>query len=200
MVFPNNFVNPALPIALTEVDPLRPFAPMEPAGGLVPFRPETLMRQLKIPARLLSVVGLLYPRATFCVTLWPPSAGTTVRMSGEALAKFGALLPPAALDNRYLVDLRIRDWPSGGVAIIPNTPEAVGVAKEIEGGFDKIADCEAWYFRSCTMSFDDGGPPQPCIKILRAYVGVNGAQSDEGIEQWFDNHTGLVNDDPNGPP
>ncbi|KAK0648071.1 hypothetical protein B0T16DRAFT_455578 [Cercophora newfieldiana] len=194
----NRMLNYTAPICRTEVDPQNPFKPLEPPGGYMPFRPEITMRTLKITARYLPIPGLLYPNATFCVTRWPPCRSTTVRMTGETLAKFASILPPSVFDDRYIVDLRIRDWPSGGVAMIPNDPEAIKVAQAVEGGFDKLPDGEVWYYRECLLDWGDGNPPDRSIKILRGYEGVNGPPGDAVVEHWFDTHSGVIDDDQGG--
>ena len=206
---PNNFaleerivypemVNFAVPIVRQKVDPVRPFKPLEPAGGLAAFRPEMISRALKIEGTFLAVPGLLYPNATFCVTLFPPSANTTTRMTGATLAKFATLLPAASKHEMYIVDLRIRDWPSGGVAMVPETPEARELIAEIEGTFDKLEDGEAWYYRPYKMIHNDGGGEQRMVKVMRGYEGVEGPQSGDVVERWFDTHSGVVDNDEGG--
>ncbi|KAK4446126.1 hypothetical protein QBC34DRAFT_411995 [Podospora aff. communis PSN243] len=185
------------PLPRFQVDDEQPFKPLEPAGGLPTFRPETIMRTLKLEGHYLDVVGLLYPQATFCVTLWPPSENTTVRLTGFALAKLGVLLSPDARDELYIVDLRIRDWPSGGVARIPDTPEARAVIEELQGGFDTISESETWLFCGYDR-VDDNGQVDHIIKVLRGYEGIDGPRSDAVIKNWLDTHSGYVEDDGNG--
>ncbi|KAK0624331.1 hypothetical protein B0T14DRAFT_554221 [Immersiella caudata] len=191
-------LNTAERITRIQVDPQHPFKPLEPAGGLPPFRPEAITRALKIEGSWLEVVGLLYPQATFCVTLWPPSENTTVRMSGLALAKTGVLLPPDARDDLYTVDLRVRDWPSGGVARIPDIPEARQLIKDLKGGFDILVDGEVWLFGAYNHFHDRDSEPDPVIKVMRGYEGVDGSQSDDVIKHWLDSHSGFLEDDEKG--
>jgi hypothetical protein len=163
-----------------DTDPFLPFAPWR-VNQLPPFRPEPINRMLTIPLRFLSAVGSLYPDSTFLVSRHPASANFTTRIKGAALAQSVALHFPAftndptatpikkedddhdqETNNTYILALIQRDWPLGGVALLPNTDSARAFITDMRESFDILPnDQEAFYFVPCDLAHAAGTSTTP---------------------------------------
>jgi hypothetical protein len=153
-----------------DTDPFLPFAPWR-VNQLPPFRPEPINRMLTVPLRFLSAVGTLYPDSMFLVSRHPASANFTTRIKGAALAQSVALHFPAfsnspavtpikreedhdqETNDTYILALIQRDWPIGGVTLLPNTDEAHAFMTDMRESFDILPDDqEAFYFVPCDIA------------------------------------------------
>jgi hypothetical protein len=163
-----------------DTDPFLPFAPWR-VNQLPPFRPEPINRMLTVPLRFLSAVGSLYPDSTFLVSRHPASANFTTRIKGAAHAQSVSLHfpaftndPPATpvkreeddhdqeMNNTYILALIQRDWPLGGVALLPNTDSARAFITDMRESFDILPDDqEAFYFVPCDLAHAAGTSTTP---------------------------------------
>ncbi|KAK3346373.1 hypothetical protein B0T25DRAFT_633873 [Lasiosphaeria hispida] len=168
-----------------------PFTPVD-IDLLPDFKVERISRVVTVSGRMLGVVGQLYPLATFCVVRVPAPKNPTLRLSGGGMAKFSALLPPAVAEQQqYMICLRMRDWPSGGVAAFPDTRENKAALEEVEATFDKM-EHEVWVRRPVKPS---GGRAERVLKVIRGYEGANGAASNRATERWFRRNSGKPDGD-----
>ena len=181
-----------------ETDGFLPFAPWR-VRDLVPFREETASRVLTTRARYLLALGQLYPDADFAVARHPASQSIAVRMSGRALVASLALHFPAGVYNLprtdyelgplYVVQLIRRDWPMGGVALLPDTPDSEMFVNAVQGTFDLLPEGrEAFYFLPVTAPFTDAVTQDDRARgmlVCRAYEGVQGPQAEQLVVDWM---------------
>ncbi|KAK4033516.1 hypothetical protein C8A01DRAFT_40021 [Parachaetomium inaequale] len=211
--------NPPLPTFHT--DPALPFAPWRPS--LLPrFRLEHANRVLLVPdAQYLAALGSLYPHAEFVVARCPASQTFTARTTGRGLVRGVALHFPSAMvsgpqgaqqqqqrldhgaermaEAEYIVSLRRREWPTGGVAWLPRTEQAREWIDELRGAFDLLPNGqEAFYSVPHTVvprsppGNGDGGTEKG-MRVCRAYEGLQGPQDARLIVDWIkENGSGGV--------
>ncbi|KAK0724887.1 hypothetical protein B0H67DRAFT_657690 [Lasiosphaeris hirsuta] len=177
-----------------QLDTDLPFTPVD-IDLLPDFKLELITRVVTVTGRMLGVVGLLYPLATFCLSRVPVPQSTTIRVSGRGMAKMSALLPPAVAEQqKYMLCLRMRDWPSGGVAAFPDTRENRASLREVEEAFDQI-EYEVWIRRAYKFSVAGAGS---VLKVMRGYEGANGPASRQATAAWFRRNPGGPEDDAAG--
>ncbi|KAK5654242.1 hypothetical protein OQA88_7417 [Cercophora sp. LCS_1] len=186
-------LDPLRAIGPVATDPRRPFTPAN-YDGLNPFKPEAMNRAVKLRGEQLAPVGLLYPNATFCVARFPPSENTTVRLSGIGLAKFAALLGNGKAKEEYIVNLRIRDWPSGAVARFIWNSENKHLAEELQNNFELIQG-EIWRFKRYRVMDNAGNFCGHAVKVMRGFEGCNGKIAMDILNKWMDEHDGVLGED-----
>ena len=186
-----------------ETDGFMPFAPWR-VRDLVPFREETTSRVITAPARYLVTLGQLYPDAVFAVARHPASANYTTRIVGRALPTTMALHFPGSVNNvpregedlgaLYIVQLVQRDWPMGGVALLPDTAHARQFVEQMQGAFDLLpAGREAFYFLPVMAPVGGAGRARARgMLVCRAYEGVQGPQEDRLVVDWMLMNRGTV--------
>nr|ACM42409.1 predicted protein [Floropilus chiversii] len=200
-----------------DTDPFLPFAPWRVAM-LPPFKAERIDRVLTVRGRWLAPMGLLYPGAEFAVAKWPASRGVAVRMRGIEMARAFAVLFPRAQDpsrmgqqptseeeeekekekDKFVVSLRRRDWPIGGVAWLPDTEEAMGFVEEIKGAWDMLpGGAEVFFYVRHDVRLKGGGVGKG-VWVCRAYEGTQGPQDERILLDWVRENGGLVDQDVEG--
>jgi hypothetical protein len=194
-------------IPLVDTSPTEPFAPWH-ASDLPSFIPERANRVVVVPGRFLSGIGNLYPAAQFYIAAYPASRTKTVKMTGETMAMMMAVnfpgLRPTDLrlaeggefpDRPYIIALIQRDWPVGGVAMIPKSDEANAIFEEVKQAFDIMPRGEVWSYLSYVMHLRAGGEERGVL-VCRGYEGRKGEQPDKVLEKWCaENAHGLGQDE-----
>ncbi|KAK1826292.1 hypothetical protein QBC39DRAFT_386821 [Podospora conica] len=151
-----------------------PFTPANLAN-LPPFIKERDTATFSLPGSLLHVPGLLFPNATFTITL--TTSNVPMRVGGDGLAKFSQLLPAAARSAMYHLHLVFRDWPAGQVAEFADDGGVSGMyVQKMKETVQLMPGHEVWFFeRFNTMHPGDGLGGQvmggTCIRVLRAFRG-----------------------------
>ena len=187
-------LNPFGAVPRFDTDPAMPFAPWR-AADLAPFRDELANRVVQVPGRFLAAVGQLYPDAELGVALHPASQNSAQRFLGRTLARSVALHFPRldphcprlgnANDRAYVVALRRRDWPTGGVARVPDTEEARAFFDELKGAFDVLpGGAEVWFYVPYTLALGSGGGVEKGVLVCRGYEGRKGPQPDRVVRDW----------------
>ncbi|KAK3902856.1 hypothetical protein C8A05DRAFT_33430 [Staphylotrichum tortipilum] len=190
------------PLPSFDTDPYLPFAPWR-VSILRPFHPETTNRMILAPQRYLHVLGHLYPSALFALARYPVSQNPVLRLTGTALLDSIRLHHPQMLsaemldvvhragaearDEMYLVRLHTRDWPIGGVALMPNSEDAMRFVESIKGSFDVLGGGqEVFYYRACDVVLKSGRDgKRKGIWVCRAYEGRQGPQDDVIVGEWL---------------
>lgn len=103
------------------------------------------------------------------------------------------------LDNRheptYIMTLRHRDWPSGAVATVPDTPAIRTLFDTVKSAFDVMPNgAEVWFYvghpPQQKTALPHAGSVRPVtitvktVSIFRGYEGVQGPQHDRVVNDW----------------
>ncbi|KAK0738170.1 hypothetical protein B0T18DRAFT_474245 [Schizothecium vesticola] len=181
-------------------EPNHPFTPANLAT-LPTFLKERGTATFSLPGSLLHVAGLLYPGATFTVTL--ATANVPMRLGGDGLAKFSQLLPPAARNEKYHLHLVFRDWPAGQVAEFPDDAVARQYVERMEAVISPMPGHEVWYydrfFKVADDRFGEYETGERCFRVLRGFRGHGmGAASGEEVLGWMRRREGRVPVDESG--
>ncbi|KAL2128943.1 hypothetical protein VTI74DRAFT_8426 [Chaetomium olivicolor] len=209
---PAAVVGPAAALPRFDTDPFLPFAPWRVAM-LPAFRAERIDRVLTVRGRWLAPMGLLYPGAEFAVAKWPASRGVALRMRGAEMARAFAVVFPRGQDpsrmgeelnledveeEKFVVSLRRRDWPIGGVAWFPDTEEAMGFVEEMKGAWDMLpGGAEVFFYVRHDVPLRGGGVGNG-VWVCRAYEGTQGPQNERILLDWVRENGGLVEQDMEG--
>lgn len=199
--------------------PSRPLDPFEPLPFLLPNAPNhpftpadlailpTFLKErgtatFTLPGSLLHVAGLLYPNATFTITL--TTANVPMRLGGDGLAKFSQLLPASAQDAKYHLHLVFRDWPAGQVAEFPDDAVAREYVERMEEVISPMPGLEVWYYDRFVKVADDGEggeceTGERCWRVLRGFRarGMGPAKAEE-VLGWMRGREGRVKVDESG--
>lgn len=181
--------------------PSHPFTPAN-FGILPPFLKERGTATFTLPGSLLHVAGLLYPAATFTITL--TTANVPMRLGGDGLAKFSQLLPAAAHSEKYHLHLVFRDWPAGQVAEFPDDAVARQYVERMEEVISPMPGHEVWYYDRFVKVADDGEggkceTGERCWRVLRGFRarGMGPARAEE-VLGWMRGREGRVKVDESG--
>ncbi|KAK4233894.1 hypothetical protein C8A03DRAFT_38357, partial [Achaetomium macrosporum] len=201
----NMYTQPPLPVF--DTDPYMPFAPWH-VSLLPPFKHESIDRVLLVPARFLAAVGMLYPDAEFAVSRYPAADNFTTRLKGRFMAQttalhFPQLVDPHSMnhphpedDTQYLISLRRRDWPIGGVAFFPHTPQTNTFLQQLRGTFDVLPNgAEQWLYIPHDVVQRPHGGTRRGMWVCRAYEGRKGPQDARIIVDWMRENAGRIEQD-----
>ncbi|KAK4136062.1 hypothetical protein BT67DRAFT_440203 [Trichocladium antarcticum] len=97
----------------------------------------------------------------------------------------------------YIVALVRRDWPVGGVARVPDTPEARAVFAAARAAFDVMPAGEVWFYVPYVTPRRAGGEERGVL-VCRGYEGRKGPQSEAVLERWCVDHAHGVDEDRRG--
>lgn len=189
-----------LPFSLPNA-PNKPFTPSN-----IPILPLFLKERgtstFTLPGSLLHVAGLLYPNATFTITL--TTANVPMRVGGDGLAKFSQLLPASAHNEKYHIHLVFRDWPAGQVAEFPDDAVARKYVERMEEVISPMPGLEVWYYDRFVKVTDDGEggeceTGEKCWRVLRGFRAreMGPARAEEVLE-WMRGREGRVKVDESG--
>ncbi|KAK3320246.1 hypothetical protein B0T19DRAFT_468472 [Cercophora scortea] len=195
-ITPREEVDPLSPAYLPPLltHPRQPFTPLPGIYTTLPLlRQERIDHAITVKGSSLGALGSLYPNATFLLCRAPPTArgNNTVRFAGHALRQLALTHTQADRRADWVLSLRRRDWPSGGVALVD--AETRAAIREVVRSLGRMA-CEEIH----ELPMPAAGQPR-MWKVMRAYVSPDGGATNVPVadrERYMLARSGLVEPDP----